>query len=106
MRQVDYKEFKELQNGNNKLFVDFYADWCGPCKMMMPVLEKVSEELSSEGVQFVKINADNERELSAEFGVRGIPTFVLIDNGEVVERFSGVRSQQDITESVKTSLIK
>tara|TARA_R110000803_G_scaffold48837_8_gene101590 strand:+ start:22356 stop:22676 length:321 start_codon:yes stop_codon:yes gene_type:complete len=101
MKKVSYSEFKELQTGNNRIFVDFYADWCGPCKMMMPVLEKVSEELSDTGVTFVKVNADEERELSAEFGVRGIPTFVMIENGEVKNRFSGVKGKDDLTGQIK-----
>ena len=79
----------------------FSATWCGPCKMMMPVLEKVSEELSDTGVTFVKVNADEERELSAEFGVRGIPTFVMIENGEVKNRFSGVKGKDDLTGQIK-----
>ena len=101
MKKVSYSEFKELQTGNNRIFVDFYADWCGPCKMMMPVLEKVSEELSDTGVTFVKVNADEERELSAEFGVRGIPTFVMLENGEVKNRFSGVKGKDDLTGQIK-----
>lgn len=101
MKKVTYAEFKELQNGNNRLFVDFYADWCGPCKMMLPVLDDVTEELSSTDITFVKVNADEERELSAEFGVRGIPTFVMIENGEVKDRFSGVRGKSDLTNTIK-----
>ena len=101
MKKVSYSEFKELQSGNNRVFVDFYADWCGPCKMMLPVLEKISDEMSDTGVTFVKVNADEERELSAEFGVRGIPTFVMIENGEVVKRFSGVKGKEDLTGEIK-----
>lgn len=101
MKKVTYTEFKELQNGNNRVFVDFYADWCGPCRMMLPVLEDVSTELSNTDITFVKVNADEERELSAEFGVRGIPTFVMIENGEVKDRFSGVRGKAQLTETIK-----
>ena len=101
MKKVSYSEFKELQSGNNRIFVDFYADWCGPCKMMLPVLEKVADEMSETGVIFVKVNADEERELSAELGVRGIPTFVMIDEGDVKNRFSGVKGKAELTESIK-----
>lgn len=101
MRKVNYTEFKELQNGNNRVFVDFYADWCGPCRMMLPVLEEVTAEMADSDITFVKVNADEERELSAEFGVRGIPTFVMIENGEVKERFSGVRGKAQLTETIK-----
>ena len=101
MRKVTYTEFKELQNGNNKVFVDFYADWCGPCKMMEPVLDDVSSAMKDTGVVFVKVNADEERELSAEFGVRGIPTFVMIDDGDIKQKFSGVRGKGDLTDTIK-----
>jgi thioredoxin 1 len=101
MKKVSYTEFKELQNGNNRLFVDFYADWCGPCKMMMPVLESVSTEMADTDITFVKVNADEERELSAEFGVRGIPTFVMIENGEIKSRFSGVKGKADLANTIK-----
>jgi thiol-disulfide isomerase/thioredoxin len=69
--------------------------------MMEPVLEDVSENLKDTGVVFVKVNADEERELSAEFGVRGIPTFVMIEDGEVKDRFSGVRGKSDLTKDIK-----
>jgi len=58
MEKVSYTQFKELQGGNNRVFVDFYADWCGPCKMMSPVLDSVSEEMKDTGITFVKVNAD------------------------------------------------
>jgi len=101
MKKVTYTEFKELQNGNNRVFVDFYADWCGPCKMMLPVLEEVSSDMADTDITFVKVNADEERELSAEFGVRGIPTFVMIENGEIKDRFSGVRGKAQLAETIK-----
>lgn len=101
MKKVTYEEFKELQNGNNRVFVDFYADWCGPCKMMLPVLEEVSEEMINTDITFVKVNADEERELSAEFGVRGIPTFVMIENGEIKDRFTGVRGKSQLSDTIK-----
>jgi len=101
MEQLTANELREkISNGEN-FVLDLYATWCGPCKMMLPVLEKVSDEMSESGVTFVKVNADEERELSAEFGVRGIPTFVMIDEGEVKNRFSGVKGKAELTESIK-----
>ena len=101
MKQVNYTEFKQLQNDGHRLFVDFYANWCGPCKMMLPVLGKVSEEMSNTDIIFVKVNSDEERELSAEFGIRSIPTFVMIENGETINRFSGVKGQAQLVEEIK-----
>ena len=104
MKKVSYSEFKELQSGNNRVFVDFYADWCGPCKMMLPVLEKISDEMSDTGVTFVKVNADEERELSAEFGVRGIPTMLLFKDGELKSTKVGSTPKSDIVSWIKENI--
>lgn len=69
--------------------VDFYADWCGPCKVLKPLLEQACEE---EEVCLHVVNVDEERELSSKMGVRGLPTVVLFENGEEIGRFTGSRS--------------
>ena len=69
--------------------VDFYADWCGPCKRMLPVLESVSETLSSENVSVAKVNVDHSPKTSARFGVRTIPMFALIKDGQLVGKLVG-----------------
>ena len=95
MIKMDNAQFNELRSSGAKMVVDFYADWCGPCRMMAPVMEEVESEFSDEEITFVKINADEERDLCAEFGVRGIPTFAMINGGEIVERFTGVRGKHE-----------
>lgn len=67
--------------------VDFYADWCGPCKMIGPILEQVSEE--RDDVKIVKVNVDENRELSMEYGVRNIPTLLILKDGVEVKRHVG-----------------
>lgn len=69
------------------VLVDFYADWCGPCKMLEPVLEDLARE--TDGV-IAKVDVDNHQQLAAAFGVRGVPTLVLFSNGEQVEQHTGV----------------
>lgn len=88
--------FKELIN--NKVIVDFYADWCGPCKMLSPVLEKISEE---ENIDIVKINVDNEQELAREYGIMSIPTLIVFENGKEINKNIGLCSKQDIKEMIK-----
>lgn len=88
--------FKELIN--NKVIVDFYADWCGPCKMLSPVLEKISEE---ENIDIVKINVDNEQELAREYGIMSIPTLIIFENGKEINKNIGLCSKQDIKEMIK-----
>ncbi len=88
--------FKKLIN--NKVIVDFYADWCGPCKMLSPVLDKISEE---ENIDIVKINVDNDPELAKEYGIMSIPTIIVFENGEEKNKNIGLCSKQDIKDMIK-----
>jgi len=83
-------------NWDNKLaanivLVDFWAPWCQPCKVQEPILEELAQELK--GVEFLKLNIDDNRYLSQKLGVRNIPTLVLYDNGVEIKRFVGVQSK-------------
>tara|TARA_B100001248_G_scaffold262053_1_gene255813 strand:+ start:2153 stop:2425 length:273 start_codon:yes stop_codon:yes gene_type:complete len=79
-----------------KVIVDFWAQWCGPCKAMMPVLEQYSE---TEGaVEVVKINVDEEPEISQEYNIRGIPTFIYFEDGKVVKKQVGAMTIQQLKE--------
>lgn len=81
---------------NDKVLVDFYADWCGPCKMLAPVLEELANNRSE--VKIVKINVDNEEELSRRFGVMSIPTLILFKDGKEIDKRVGFMSLEDINE--------
>ncbi|MDR1138295.1 MAG: thioredoxin [Clostridiales bacterium] len=71
------------------VLVDFWADWCGPCKMLAPTLDKLSEELADKA-KVCKINVDEEKDLASQFEVNAIPTLLVFNNGELVDRRSGV----------------
>lgn len=73
-----------------RVLVDFYADWCGPCKAMKPALNKYADEVSE--VEVVKINVDQHADISAEYGIRSIPTLIYFEDGEVVDRTSGMQT--------------
>ena len=75
------KEFDEVINTNNKVLVDFYADWCGPCKMLAPVLEKISANRPNDVI--VKVNVDNLGEIAQRYGIMSIPTLIVFENGQV-----------------------
>ena len=98
--ELSSKNFKEILDSNEKVLVDFYADWCGPCKMMAPVVEELAEELN--GVAKVgKVNVDNNQDLAMQFNVMSIPTLIVFKNGEVVKRFVGVTDKQDLINAIK-----
>ena len=90
----DGSNFKELIN--EKVLVDFYANWCGPCKMLSPVLEKVSSE-----VKVLKVNVDENPELAREYGVMSIPCIILFDGGEEVKRNVGFIPEGKLKEFIK-----
>lgn len=92
----DNKNFHEVVlQSEIPVLVDFYADWCGPCKMMSPILEELSQEFDGK-IKIVKINVDNNPELSSEYGVMSIPNMIIFENGKQKENIVGARSKQDL----------
>ncbi|MGI5990051.1 MAG: thioredoxin [Lachnospiraceae bacterium] len=79
---------KEVLNSDKPVLVDFYADWCGPCKMMGPVVGQIAEKFDGEA-KVGKVNSDEEQNLAIQYGVSSIPNFVFIKNGQVVDRVVG-----------------
>tara|TARA_R110002020_G_C16316931_1_gene774332 strand:- start:4435 stop:4731 length:297 start_codon:yes stop_codon:yes gene_type:complete len=93
-------DFNELINSKKPTLVDFYADWCGPCKMMKPIIEDTKKDLGDDAT-ILKVNIDNNSDVAIQYGIRSIPTLVLFKEGEVVWRQSGVPPKSLIVESVK-----
>ena len=85
---------EEVMNSEKPVLVDFWASWCGPCRMVIPVVEKIAEEYPEYKV--VKVNVDEEQELAAQFGVMSIPTLMVVKNGEVVNKSVGAINKQQI----------
>ncbi|MBE5816331.1 MAG: thioredoxin [Clostridiales bacterium] len=92
--KVTRDNFDSIKNGDKKVLLDFYADWCGPCRMVAPIVD----EIANENPQYVvgKVNVDNERELAEAFGVYSIPTLVVMDKGKIVNRATGARPKDEI----------
>ncbi len=93
--KIYQEEFVEkVINSPNIVVVDFFADWCGPCKMLSPILEKLSTVNSA--VEFYKINIDENPAISDEFEVQSIPNIVIFKNGQAVDRSIGFKSEQQL----------
>src|SRR6056297_3240095 len=87
--------FKNIIDSEVPILVDFYADWCGPCKMLAPILKQVKEHMG-EGLKIVKIDVDKNQKLASKYNVRGVPTMMLFKNGKQLWRQSGVLQKNDI----------
>ncbi|AFL79682.1 thioredoxin [Aequorivita sublithincola DSM 14238] len=87
--------FHKIINSEIPVLVDFYADWCGPCKMLAPILKQVKDELG-DYVKIVKIDVDKNQPLASQFQVRGVPTMILFKNGKQLWRQSGVLQKNEL----------
>ena len=92
---VNQESFEKIIHESSKpVLVDFWATWCGPCRMLAPVLEEVAEE--RQDVTVCKVDVDEERELALEYGISNIPTLLVFKNGEVVKKSIGVISKEEM----------
>ncbi len=102
VKHLDSKNFEQETKGNVAL-VDFWAEWCGPCKMMLPVLEQVSTEIGGKAV-VGKVNVDEAQELAVKFGVRSIPALFILKDGQVVWQTVGVQSKKVLVDAINNAL--
>ncbi|MBR4345050.1 MAG: thioredoxin [Lachnospiraceae bacterium] len=96
---ITEKNFEEIRNSQKTVLIDFFADWCGPCKMVSPIVDKIAEEYPEYIVG--KVNVDDEPDLAESFGVMSIPTLVVLKEGEVAAKQVGVQPKEKILEMLK-----
>ena len=93
--------FNDIIQDNKPVLVDFYADWCGPCKMLAPILKDAKASLGDD-VKIVKIDVDKNQELAGKYQVRGVPTMILFKNGKQLWRQSGVLQKDEIVNIIRS----
>ena len=97
--KITNKNFEEeVLNSDKPVIIDFYADWCGPCKMLRPVLDQIAEE--NENIKIVSINVDYNEKLARDYNVFSIPCLVLIENGKEINRSVGMVPKSDVEKMI------
>lgn len=100
MEHVTAQDFEEkVMNANTPVVLDFYADWCGPCRRLGPIFEELSSEMDE--VAFFKVDVENASDLAAQFGVQSIPTIIMFNKGDMVERVMGLMPKEALADMIK-----
>ena len=101
--QITESNFKKLLAGDKPVVVDFWAEWCGPCRMIAPIVDELAEAYESQ-VLIGKVNVDDDEDLSIEYGIRNIPTILFFKNGELVDKHIGVATKATLEDKIKALL--
>lgn len=103
-KELTDNNFKETALDSDKVvLIDFWAEWCGPCRMIGPVIEELHEEYGEKAI-IGKVNVDDNPEISMKYGIRSIPTILILKNGEVVDKHVGVASKSDLEAKINAHL--
>ncbi len=103
VKQINKADFKNTIRKNDVVLVDFYADWCGPCKALAPVLQSVSNEFQGKAL-ITKVNIDKNQALAFKYNIRSIPTLLYFQKGKLIGQTSGLASKREITSNINALL--
>ena len=98
VKEINSDNFNE-EISKGKSMVDFWASWCGPCRMLAPIFEELSKEVKN--VNFFKLNVDENSDVAQQYEVQGIPTLILFQNGKEIKRIVGVKSKEELKQDLK-----
>ena len=94
VKEIQEKEWKKIVEQKGKILIDCYAPWCGPCKLLSPIIDELAEE--TKNCKFYKINVDDAEAISREYGIMSIPTILLFEDGELKEKTIGLKSKEEL----------
>lgn len=94
---------KEVKESSKLVLIDFYADWCGPCKMMSPIIDEIANEVDDR-VKICKLNVDESQNIAIEYNVMSIPTLIIFKNGVMINNIVGLRQKQEILNIINNNL--
>ena len=97
--KVNNDNFDSVKNSDKKVLIDFYADWCGPCRMVSPIVDEIAEE--RDDILVGKINVDESPELAMQFGIVSIPTLIVMEKGEIVNKMVGARPKSEFLSALE-----
>ncbi|MBR3116363.1 MAG: thioredoxin [Bacilli bacterium] len=99
VKEIKDIEYEKLVKENKKVLIDCYASWCGPCKMLSPIIDKLAEEIKD--VKFYKVDVDNAEKITSDFDIMSIPTLLIFEDGKLKEKVVGLRSKSELEELLK-----
>ena len=97
--KISEKEFDEKISVNKKVIIDCYADWCGPCRMVSPIIDELASELVD--CEFYKLNVDTAHKITNRYGIMSIPTILIFDNNELKKQLIGFKSREELLNEIK-----
>jgi thioredoxin 1 len=104
MQEVTDQSFEQdVLNSDQPVLVDFWAEWCAPCKALTPVIEQIAQQYEGRA-RFVKMNVDDHNQVATKFNVRGLPTLIVFKNGAEAERVTGMKSKENISQMIERAL--